>query len=268
MVQSGRYADFRQLLSREAPTDQATVAMTLRLPDEARDRYPAVVIVHTIAGYQEANEGWHADQFRKAGFATLTYESPTARSMLQGASGSRGAPWASAVAEAYSALRAAGRRSENRRQPDRHRRLLVWWRGGPPCRLRTTARRARAGTSPVCRPRLLLSGGRLWRRCRAGGLYGRADPDAVGREGRQPAGRKGRGVSCLRQKRGFRAADRGLDLSGRVSRLDGSKPGRRALLSAISQHAKVSVPSAGASGRLSSSAAAKRRWIPMSCRPV
>ena len=106
MVQSGRYADFRQLLSREAPPDQAIVGMTVRLPDEARDRYPAVVIVHTIAGYQEANEGWHADQFRKAGFATLTYDSPTARSMLQGAStGSRGEPWATAVAEAYSALR-------------------------------------------------------------------------------------------------------------------------------------------------------------------
>jgi dienelactone hydrolase len=106
MVQSGRYVDFRQLLSREAPPDQAVIPMTLRLPDEARDRYPAVVIVHTIAGYQEANEGWHADQFRKAGFATLTYESPTARSMLQGAStGSRGEPWAAAVAEAYSALR-------------------------------------------------------------------------------------------------------------------------------------------------------------------
>ena len=106
MVQSGRYVDFRQLLSREAPPDQAIVAMTLRLPDEARDRYPAVVIVHTIAGYQEANEGWHADQFRKAGFATLTYDSPTARSMLRGTStGSRGEPWAAAVAEAYSALR-------------------------------------------------------------------------------------------------------------------------------------------------------------------
>jgi dienelactone hydrolase len=106
MVQSGRYADFRQLLSREAPTDQATIAMTMRPPDEARDRYPAVVIVHTIGGYQEANEGWHAAEFRKAGFATLTYDSPTARSMLQGAStASRGEPWASAVAEAYSALR-------------------------------------------------------------------------------------------------------------------------------------------------------------------
>ena len=84
MVQSGRYADFRQLLSREAPADSATVAMTVRLPDEARDRYPAVVIVHTIAGYQEANEGWHADAFRKAGFATLTYSSVAARSLREG----------------------------------------------------------------------------------------------------------------------------------------------------------------------------------------
>jgi len=84
MVQSGRrYADFRQLLAREAPTDSATVAMTLRLPDEARDHYPAVVIVHTIAGYQEANEGWHADAFRKAGFATLTYSSDAARRLRE-----------------------------------------------------------------------------------------------------------------------------------------------------------------------------------------
>jgi dienelactone hydrolase len=105
MVQSGRYADFRQLMSREAPTDSAIVAMTLRFPDKAQDRYPAIVVVHTIAGYQEANEGWHAEQFRKAGFATLTYESPAARSMLQGASGSNGTPWASAAAEAFAALR-------------------------------------------------------------------------------------------------------------------------------------------------------------------
>jgi dienelactone hydrolase len=106
MVQSGRYADFRQLLSREAPPDQAIVAMTVRLPDEARDRYPAVVIVHGLGGYLESNEGWHAAEFRKAGFATLTYDSPTARSIRQGSStGSRGgSPWASAVAEAYAAL--------------------------------------------------------------------------------------------------------------------------------------------------------------------
>jgi hypothetical protein len=101
MVQSGRYADFRQLLSREAPADSATLAMTLRLPDEAHDRYPAVVIVHTIAGYQEANEGWHADAFRKAGFATLTYSSVAARALRE--AGTVGG-WPSAVAEAYAAF--------------------------------------------------------------------------------------------------------------------------------------------------------------------
>ena len=40
MVQSGRYADFRQLLSREAPTGSATIAMTLRFPDQARIALP------------------------------------------------------------------------------------------------------------------------------------------------------------------------------------------------------------------------------------
>ena len=100
LVQSGRYADFRQLALREAPTDQVAIAMTVRLPDAARDRYPAIVIVHTIAGYQEANEGWHAEQFRKAGFATLTYSSDAAQRLREG-----GAGWPSAVAEAYAALR-------------------------------------------------------------------------------------------------------------------------------------------------------------------
>ncbi|HEV7545749.1 MAG TPA: dienelactone hydrolase family protein [Reyranella sp.] len=107
MVQSGRYADFRQLLSREAPAGSAAIAMTLRFPDQARDRspavVPAVVIVHTIAGYQETNEGWHADEFRKAGFATLTYSSDAARRLREG--GESAGPWASAVAEAYAAFR-------------------------------------------------------------------------------------------------------------------------------------------------------------------
>jgi dienelactone hydrolase len=109
MVKSGRYVDFRQLLAREAPADSATLAMTLRLPDEARDRYPAVVIVHTIAGYQEANEGWHADTFRKAGFATLTYSSDAARRLREGGSADSGAipapAWPSAIAEDYAAFR-------------------------------------------------------------------------------------------------------------------------------------------------------------------
>lgn len=64
-VQAGVYTDFRQLLSGEAPTSTVGIAMTLRFPDQRKDRHPAIVIVHTIGGYQEANEGWHAEAFRK-----------------------------------------------------------------------------------------------------------------------------------------------------------------------------------------------------------
>jgi dienelactone hydrolase len=106
MLRSGSYADFRQLVSREAATTEVSIAATLSFPDAARDHYPAIVIVHGLGGYVESNEGWHAAEFRKAGFATLTYDSPTARSMRQGSStdSRSGPPWASAVAEAYAAL--------------------------------------------------------------------------------------------------------------------------------------------------------------------
>lgn len=73
--QSATYTGFRQVLEREAPTTIVTVSATLRFPNEAKERYPAVVVVHTLAGYQESNEGWHAAELRKAGFATLTYDS-------------------------------------------------------------------------------------------------------------------------------------------------------------------------------------------------
>jgi hypothetical protein len=59
--QSSSYTDFRRLLLREAPTATVTVSATLGFPDEARDRYPAVVVVHSIAGYQETNEGQYAE---------------------------------------------------------------------------------------------------------------------------------------------------------------------------------------------------------------
>jgi dienelactone hydrolase len=105
-VQSGRYADFRHLLSREPPTSRIEIDMTLRFPDEALDRHPAVVVVHTLGGYQRANEGWHAKAFREAGFATLTYDSAAAQRLRTG-----GGPdaWASAVAEAFDAFRLLAR---------------------------------------------------------------------------------------------------------------------------------------------------------------
>jgi dienelactone hydrolase len=105
-LQSASYADFRQLLSREAPAAAVSVHATLGFPVELRDRYPAVVVVHTIAGYLDANEGQYAVELRKRGFATLTYDSFAARGTT-GVALARSGPglWPSAVTDAYAALR-------------------------------------------------------------------------------------------------------------------------------------------------------------------
>jgi dienelactone hydrolase len=104
-LRSGSYADFRQVFVREAPAG-VSVPATLRFPDQPRDRYPAVVVVHTISGFREANEGWLAAELRRSGFATLTYDSFSARGLSQSAVvGSRaGPPIASGVADAFAAL--------------------------------------------------------------------------------------------------------------------------------------------------------------------
>jgi dienelactone hydrolase len=104
-LRSGSYADFRQVFVREAPAD-VSVPATLHFPDEPRERYPAVVVVHTIGGFREANEGWLAAELRRGGFATLTYDSFSARGLSQSAVvGSRaGPPMASGVADAVAAL--------------------------------------------------------------------------------------------------------------------------------------------------------------------
>ena len=104
-LRSGSYTDFHQVFAREAPAAVSVPAM-LRFPDRPRDRYPAVVVVHTIGGFQEANEGWLAAELRRSGFATLTYDSFSARGLSQSAVvGSRtGPPLASGVADAFAAL--------------------------------------------------------------------------------------------------------------------------------------------------------------------
>jgi dipeptidyl aminopeptidase/acylaminoacyl peptidase len=104
--QSASYVDFRQLLSREAPSATVTVPATLSFPDDKNDRYPAVVVIHTIAGYIEDNEGQYAAELRKAGFATLTFDSFAARGST-GVALARSGPglWPSGVADAFAALR-------------------------------------------------------------------------------------------------------------------------------------------------------------------
>jgi dienelactone hydrolase len=103
---SASYADFRQLQLREPAAAAVTVSATLGFPEDPKDRYPAVVVVHTIAGYLDANEGQYAAELRKAGFATLTYDSFAAR-QTTGLALSRSGPglWPSGIADAYAALR-------------------------------------------------------------------------------------------------------------------------------------------------------------------
>src|SRR6266704_2348441 len=72
--QSSSDNDMRQILAREAGTGAVTVKATLGFPEQARDRYPAVIVVHGLGGYRDANEGFVAAELRKVGFATLTYD--------------------------------------------------------------------------------------------------------------------------------------------------------------------------------------------------
>jgi dienelactone hydrolase len=105
-LQSTTYTDFRQLLSRGAPTATNTVPAVLSFPEQARDRFPAVVVIHTVGGYRDDNEGQYAAELRQAGFATLTYDSFAARKTTGIAMARAGVGlWPSGLADAYAALR-------------------------------------------------------------------------------------------------------------------------------------------------------------------
>jgi dienelactone hydrolase len=103
--QSSTYSDMRQLLAREPATGAVTVKAYLAFPEQVSDRYPAVIVVHTMAGYRDVNEGYAAAQLRKAGFATLTYDSFAARGTTGAALSGSSGYLPIGVADAYAALR-------------------------------------------------------------------------------------------------------------------------------------------------------------------
>ena len=82
-----------------------TVRASLEFPAIAKDRYPAVIVVHTLGGYRDANEGYAAAELRKSGFATLTYDSFAARGTTGAAMSASPGYLPSGVADAYAALR-------------------------------------------------------------------------------------------------------------------------------------------------------------------
>jgi dienelactone hydrolase len=103
--QSSTYSDFRQLLAREPATGTVTISANLVFPDEKQDRYPAVVVVHTLSGYRDANEGYVAAELRKSGFATLTYDSFAARGTTGKTMSASPGYLPAGVTDAYAALR-------------------------------------------------------------------------------------------------------------------------------------------------------------------
>jgi dienelactone hydrolase len=103
--QSSSYGDMRQLLAREATTGAVTVKATLGFPEQVQDRYPAVIVVHTMVGYRDANEGYVAAELRMAGFATLTYDSFAARGTTGAALQRSSGYLPVGVADTYAALR-------------------------------------------------------------------------------------------------------------------------------------------------------------------
>jgi len=107
--QSSSYSDMRQLLARAATTGAVTVKADLGFPEQMRDRYPGVIIVHTLAGYRDGNEGYAAAELRKAGFATLIYDSFVARGTTGAALQGSSAYLPIGVADAYAALQLLSR---------------------------------------------------------------------------------------------------------------------------------------------------------------
>lgn len=103
--QSSTYSGFRQLLTREAATGTVTIQANLRFPEQKKDRYPAVIVVHALGGYRDANEGYVAAELRKSGFATLTYDSFAARGTTGAAMSATPGYLPAGVADAYAALR-------------------------------------------------------------------------------------------------------------------------------------------------------------------
>lgn len=103
--QSSTYGDMRQILAREAATAAVTVKASLGFPEQAKDRYPAVIVVHGIGGYRDAHEGHVAAELRKAGFATLTYDTFAARGTTGAALSASPGYLPIGVADAYAALR-------------------------------------------------------------------------------------------------------------------------------------------------------------------
>ncbi len=102
-LHSATYASVGTALQHKGAKPDAVLA-DFQLPSHAAGRYAAVVVVHTIAGYDAGNEGWFAARLRDAGFATLTYDSFAARHWGKVTKGNDPRLTAAGVVDAFAAL--------------------------------------------------------------------------------------------------------------------------------------------------------------------
>ena len=236
-VQSGSYTDFRQLLSGEAPASTVGVTMTLRFPDERKDRHPAIVIAHTIGGYQEANEGWHAEAFRKQGFATVTYPSMAVRRLVDG--GAATAAWPSAVAEAYEAFRLLAKHPNI----DADRIAIVGFSFGGEVAYLAAFERLRAaflpGKARFAAHVAFYPAGVYGGVAEPGGFTGATILMLLGEKDDNLPCRRFRTILPMRGRLACRSRSTSRSILA-LARVDSPEPRRSAILSAVCQHAEMS----------------------------
>jgi dienelactone hydrolase len=238
--QSSTYSDMRQLLAREATTGAVTVKAYLGFPEQVRDRYPAVIIVHTIAGYRDANEGYAAAELRKAGFATLTYDSFAARgttgAALQGSSGYLRV----GVADAYAALRLLS--GEPRIDADRIA-IIGFSYGGEVAHLAAfeTLRSAlNPGPGRFAAHVAFYPGGNFGAVAEPSAYTGSPVLMLLGEKDENLPVTKIESYLAYARAAGDSGPDRNRDLPGRLPCMDGSRPRHRALLPGLRQREKMS----------------------------
>ena len=245
--QSSTYSDFRQLLAREAAAGTVLVRAKLDFPEEVRDRYPAVIVVHALGGYRDANEGYVAAELRKSGFATLTYDSFAARGTTGPVMSATPGYLPTGAADAYAALRWLS--SEPR--IDASRIAILGFSFGAEVAHVTAFESLRSTLNPgqekfaahVAFYPALNFGVVADRGAYTGSpvllLLG-------GKDDNLPAA-KVEGYQAYAASRGNSGPDRNRDLPGRLPCVDVSRPAERALLPGPGQREKMSADSARAS---------------------
>ncbi|OPY78753.1 MAG: Dienelactone hydrolase family protein [Syntrophorhabdus sp. PtaU1.Bin058] len=101
--ESESYKNLPDML-KDRPPSTVTITATLSFPDEVKEKYPAVILAHSITGFSEPCEGWYAKAFSKAGFAVLTMESARSRGIRNASLTGGWNLFGPMVADAYHAL--------------------------------------------------------------------------------------------------------------------------------------------------------------------